>query len=122
VFLGVRNVSEEFVPAHMEVLKSFLTRKPMNLLFPVSVTGGTIGAVLLFQGALAATNPGEAAGLTLLAALAGLAVVEHWLLMLPLPVEKLFRWSLPRREDAAKSRNSNTTRFDYTTLKTNPTP
>ena len=41
VFLGVRNVSEEFVPAHMEVLKSFLTRKPMNLLFPVSVTAAT---------------------------------------------------------------------------------
>lgn len=122
VFLGVRNVSEEFVPAHMEVLKSFLTRKPMNLLFPVSVTGGTIGAVLLFQGALAATNPAEAAGLTLLAALAGLAVVEHWLLMLPLPVEKLFRWSLPHREDAAKSRKSNTARFDYTALKTNLTP
>lgn len=122
VFLGVRNVSEEFVPAHMEVLKSFLTRKPMNLLFPVSVTGGTIGAVLLFQEALAATDQAEAVGLSLLAALAGLAVIEHWLLMLPLPVEKLFRWSLPRREDAAKSRKSNTTRFDYTTLKTNPTP
>jgi putative photosynthetic complex assembly protein 2 len=122
VFLGVRNVSEEFVPAHMEVLKSFLTRKPMNLLFPISVTGGTIGAVLLFQGALAATEPGEAAGLTLLAALAGLAVVEHWLLMLPLPVEKLFRWSLPHRVDAAKSRKSNSPHFDYTALKSNLTP
>ena len=43
VFLGVRNVSEEFVPARMEVLKSFLTRKPMNLLFPVSVTAATVG-------------------------------------------------------------------------------
>lgn len=122
VFLGVRNVSEEFVPAHMEVLKSFLTRKPMNLLFPVSVTGGTIGAVLLFQKAFSATNPGEVAGFSLLAALASLAVIEHWLLMLPLPVEKLFRWSLPQRANAAKSRNSNRHHFDYTALKTNLTP
>lgn len=117
VFLGVRNVSEEFVPAHMEVLKSFLTRKPMNLLFPVSVTGGTIAAVLLFQQAFSAAVPGAVAGFSLLAALASLAVVEHWLLMLPLPVEKLFRWSLPHRRNAAKSRNSNLPRFDYTALK-----
>jgi putative photosynthetic complex assembly protein 2 len=122
VFLGVRNVSEEFVPAHMEVLKSFLTRKPMNLLFPVSVTAGTVSAVLLFQKAFSATAPGEMAGFVLLAALASLAVVEHWLLMLPLPVEKLFRWSLPQRRNAAKSRNSNPPHFDYTALKTNLTP
>jgi putative photosynthetic complex assembly protein 2 len=122
VFLGVRNVSEEFVPAHMEVLKSFLTRKPMNLLFPVSVTGGTIAAVLLFQHAFSAATPGDLAGFSLLAALASLAVVEHWLLMLPLPVEKLFAWSLPQGRNAAKSRNSNRPRFDYTALKTNLTP
>jgi putative photosynthetic complex assembly protein 2 len=122
VFLGVRNVSEEFVPAHMEVLKSFLTRKPMNLLFPFSVTGGTVAAVFLFQKAFAAANPGDMAGFLLLAALASLAVVEHWLLMLPLPVEKLFTWSLPQRRNAAKSRNSNRPRFDYTALKTNLTP
>jgi putative photosynthetic complex assembly protein 2 len=118
----VRNVSEEFVPAHMEVLKSFLTRKPMNLLFPVSVTGGTIAAVLLFQQAFSEAEPSLAAGYSLLAALASLAVVEHWLLMLPLPVEKLFRWSLPGRRNAAKSRNSNLPRIDYTALKTNLTP
>jgi len=122
VFLGVRNVSEEFVPAHMEVLKGFLTRKPMNLLFPFSVTGGTIGSILLFQRAFSASNPVDAAGFSLLAALASLAVLEHWLLMLPLPVEKLFRWSLPNRRNAAKSRNSISHRFEYTALKTNPTP
>jgi putative photosynthetic complex assembly protein 2 len=122
VFLGVRNVSEEFVPPHMEVLKSFLTRKPMNLLFPFSVTGGTIGAILLFQEAFSVEEPATMTGFLLLAALASLAVVEHWLLVLPLPVEKLFRWSLPSRRNAAKSRNSNLTRFDYTALKTNLTP
>lgn len=122
VFLGVRNVSEEFVPPHMEVLKSFLTRKPMNLLFPFSVTLGTAGTTALVLAAYASTSPGEQAGLTLLAALAGLAVVEHWMLMVPLPVEKLWHWSLPSRRDAAKSRNSVPPSFDYTALKTNLTP
>jgi putative photosynthetic complex assembly protein 2 len=122
VFLGVRNVSEEFVPAHMAVLKSFLTRKPMNLLFPFSITAATIGAVLLFQEAFSAPTDEEKAGWSLLAALASLAVFEHWMLMLPLPVEKLWKWSLPHRDRAAKSRNSNTPRFDYTPLKTTPAP
>jgi hypothetical protein len=91
-------------------------------LFPFSVTGGTIAAILLFQNAFSAETPAGMTGLLLLAALASLAVVEHWLLMLPLPVEKLFRWSLPKRRNAAKSRNSNLPRFDYTALKTNLTP
>jgi putative photosynthetic complex assembly protein 2 len=38
VFLGVRNLNEEFLPEHLEFLKSFLKQKPMNLLFPVSVS------------------------------------------------------------------------------------
>lgn len=122
VFLGVRNVSEEFVPAHMEVLKSFLTRKPMNLLFPFSITAATIGSVLLFQEAFSAPEAEDRAGFSLLAALATLALVEHWLLMLPLPVERLWHWSLPHRRNAAKSRNSIPPRFDYTALKTNLTP
>lgn len=122
VFLGVRNVSEEFVPAHMAILKGFLTRKPMNLLFPFSVTAGTIGTFLLFQQAFSADDPAQRAGSSLLAALAALAVVEHWLLMLPLPVEKLWHWSLPHRRNAAKSRNSIPPAFDYTALKTNLTP
>ena len=116
VFLGVRNVSEEFVPAHMAVLKSFLTRKSMNLLFPFSVTAATIGAVLLFQQAFSADLEAERAGWSLLAALAALAVFEHWMLMLPVPVEKLWKWSLPVHQDVAKSRNPNSPTFDYTPL------
>lgn len=122
VFLGVRNVSEEFLPPHMEVLKSFLSRKPMNLLFPFSITAATVGTLLLFQMALSANSPEEQTGYSLLAALAGLAVIEHWLLMLPLPVERLWRWSLPHRSGAAKSRKPIPRRFDYIALKTEPMP
>ena len=94
VFLGVRNVSEEFVPASMEVLKSFLTRKPMNLLFPFSVSAATVGSVLFFLAAAGAYTAHDVTSLSFLGAMMTLALVEHWFLMLPLPVEKLFRWTL----------------------------
>lgn len=96
VFLGVRNVSADFVPAHMEVLKSFLRVRPMNMLFPVSVTIATIGTICLVNRAMEASPGFEATGYSLLAAIMGLALVEHWFLVLPIPVEKLWSWSLPR--------------------------
>lgn len=122
VFLGVRNVSEEFVPAHMEVLKGFLTQKPMNLLFPFSVTAATIGSVLLFMAAGGASNPHDVTGYSLLAALMTLALLEHWFLVIPLPVERLWHWTLSSRKDAAKSRTELPGKFDYTHLKINLKP
>ena len=38
VFLGVRNLNEQFLPKHLRYLGSYLVQKPMNLLFPLSVT------------------------------------------------------------------------------------
>ena len=93
VFLGVRNLNEEFLPAHMEFLKSYLTKKPMNLLFPVSVTLSSVIAVVLVQRAGGA-DEFAATGFTFLATMLVLAVVEHWFLMLPVPFGKLWQWGL----------------------------
>jgi putative photosynthetic complex assembly protein 2 len=98
VFLGVRNVSAEFVPEHMAILKSFLTQKPMNVLFPFSVTALTAGAVLLGEQAFT-TDGTLALQLQLLFALVALGLVEHWLLVLPVPVEKFWSWALSGRRD-----------------------
>ncbi|GAB0116782.1 putative photosynthetic complex assembly protein PuhE [Acidisoma sp. 7E03] len=101
VFLGVRNLNEEFLPEHLQFLKSFLTKKPMNLLFPVSITVSTVILVKLVQAALHATGNGfAAAGFSFLAMLMGLAILEHWLLMLPLPAAALWGWSLKSRRAA----------------------
>jgi hypothetical protein len=73
----------------------------MNLLFPVSITASTVLATLLIQSAIAPqAGPFEAAGATLLAALTGLAVLEHWFFVLPLPVVALWRWGLRSRAAA----------------------
>jgi putative photosynthetic complex assembly protein 2 len=100
VFLGVPNVSEEFVPDHMEVLKGFLTRKPMNLLFPVSVTVSTVIAVFLVARAAEAQGGFEITSYVFLSALMVLAIVEHWFLVLPLPSAALWNWSLSSRTPA----------------------
>jgi len=97
VFLGVRNLNEEFVPEHLHHLRSFLRRRPMNLLFPVSVSVSTAGLVLLV-GQAAAAEPFTATALSLVATLLALAILEHWLLVLPLPAAALWQWGLRSRQ------------------------
>lgn len=98
MFLGVRNLNEEFFPDHLQFLRGFLKQKPMNLLFPVSVTVSTVVMVILVQNAWASGTPFEQAGFTFLATLMALAVLEHWFLVLPLPAARLWKWSLSSRE------------------------
>ena len=102
VFLGVRNLNEQFLPDHLKYLKGFLTQKPMNLLFPFSVTMATVAAVLFWEkvAAAGASAFGQAA-CTFLATMLTLAILEHWCLMLPLPFAALWKWGL-----ALKSRQS----------------
>ncbi len=101
LFLGVRNLYAEFLPEHLGYLACYLTKKPMNLLFPVSVSLGTVAAALLARAALGEAVPGHAlVGFTVLATLMALATLEHWFLMLPLPSAELWRWSLPARSAA----------------------
>lgn len=70
LFLGVRNLHAEFLPPHLGYLACYLSRRPMNPLFPVSVTLGTAATVLIARAALGAeATPQTVTGLSLLAAL-----------------------------------------------------
>jgi len=98
VFLGVRNLSEEFLPPHLHYLESFFARKSMNLLFPVSITVATVIGTFLFIEAFAAeASDFDVVGYTLLASLTTLAILEHWFLVLPLPATALWGWGLRSR-------------------------
>jgi putative photosynthetic complex assembly protein 2 len=98
VFLGVPNLTEEFLPDNLVFLKSYFARRPMNLLFPAAVTAATIVTMLWVQTAAAEGASGfTIAGYTLLATLLGLAVLEHWFLVLPLPAAALWSWGLISR-------------------------
>jgi putative photosynthetic complex assembly protein 2 len=107
VFLGVSNLNAEFLPQHLDHLRSFFTCRPMNLLFPFSVTLSTLAALLLAQQALAqADDPFRATGFTLLATLMTLAILEHWFLVLPISVARIWnamwQWSLGARSARAQ--------------------
>jgi putative photosynthetic complex assembly protein 2 len=98
VFLGVRNLSESFLPDHLRYLESFFTRRPMNLLFPVSILAGVVGVVLLTLAALdPAASRHETIGFTLLATLVALGLLEHVFMVLPVPADGLWKWSLGSR-------------------------
>jgi putative photosynthetic complex assembly protein 2 len=98
VFLGVRNLNEEFLPEHLDFLRSFLRKKPMNLLFPVSVSVSTIVAVMMFQRAFSGdASEFDAAGYTFVGTLMTLAIAEHWFLVVPLPFAALWNWALLSR-------------------------
>ncbi|UEM22859.1 DUF3623 domain-containing protein [Skermanella mucosa] len=99
VFLGVPNLGQEFLPDHLKYLATYFRKRPMNVFFPVSVTGATVAMLLLIQAAGAPDADGfTAAGFTFLATLMALALLEHWLLVLPLPAAALWSWYLSARE------------------------
>ncbi len=100
VYLGVPNLTEQFLPAHLAYLKGYFCRRSMNLLFPVSITVSTTATVLL---ALAAMTPSatdfEMASFSLLSTLMALAMIEHWFMVVPLPSAELWSWGLSSRKD-----------------------
>ena len=105
IFLGVRNLSLQLLPPHLRYLGSYFRRRSMNLLFPFVVTGATAMAVLLYrhvsqQPADSAAAVGGLLVLTLLV----LAILEHWLLVLPLEATALWRWALRRHPSTPTDR------------------
>ena len=102
IFLGVRNIGDNFLPPHLRYMASYFRRAPMNPLFPLSVTLGTGAAVLvwwrLIEGPVSAF---ETAGLSLVGTMLALGALEHWLLVLPLPSEALWRWSMKSHRQSA---------------------
>lgn len=101
LFLGVRNHYLEFLPEHLRYLGSYFRARPVNWLFPFVVAASTGTVVWLLRAASALeVMLGEAAGYMLLASLMTLALVEHWLLVLPISATALWNWGLRDRRTA----------------------
>lgn len=92
LYLGVRFSGQDWLPQHLDHLKGYFTRRSMNLLFPLSVTAGTIAAsALIVRVSSEPFAPGVVAGHVLVATLLGLAVIEHWFMVLPWHGEALWK-------------------------------
>ncbi len=96
IFLGIPNLTVDFLPAHMDYLKTYFRNRPMNLLFPVSITAGTVLALVLIHPAFdASASVFQQTSALLIGTLVALGVLEHWLMVLPLPDAALWRWAMP---------------------------
>jgi putative photosynthetic complex assembly protein 2 len=102
IYLGVANLTEEFLPAHLDYLKTYFRRRPMNALFPISVTAASAALTVLVMVATAdGASPATAGGMTLLATLLALGLLEHWFLVLPIRSESLWKWGMASRAPVA---------------------
>jgi putative photosynthetic complex assembly protein 2 len=102
LFLGVRNLSEEFLPPHLAYLQSFFRRRAFNGLLPLSVLApSAVLALMVWQATLPATTPVQTLGLALVGTMLALAILEHVLLVLPFTATALWHWALGPRQAAA---------------------
>lgn len=106
VFVGVRNLSEEFIPPHLRYLTSYFRRGRLTPLMVVSLALATLGLLPLALGSLAAGASSFSISChTLVATLLGLAIVEHLFLAIALPDAALWRWMLrSKRSIGARKR------------------
>ena len=95
LFLGVPKINLEFLPRALAHLPSHFRIQPLNWLFPASVTALTLAIFCWLERLWQAQSPGEITGFALLTALTALALLEHWVMVLPIPDERLWRWMLP---------------------------
>jgi putative photosynthetic complex assembly protein 2 len=98
IFLGVPNLTDEFLPARLGYLKSYFRKCDTNLLFPVCITASTLVAIALAHKALLSEGA-AAGGFALLFALTALAILEHVFMVVPLPDAILWRWALPSKNN-----------------------
>ncbi len=101
IFLGVPNLTVDFLPAQLAYLKSYFRVAHFNPLFPVSVAVTSVVALLLAEAAAVAPADGVA-GLTILTTLVALGVLEHWFLVLPMKDAALWRWAMTPKAGHAK--------------------
>ncbi len=94
LFLGVANFHHEWLPEKLRYLSTYIERRPMNLLFPVSILLSTGVAIALFLGHLSPTLGASRLGDMLVCTLLLLAILEHWFLVLPLRDGRLWEWAL----------------------------
>ncbi|MCL4186335.1 MAG: DUF3623 family protein [Rhodobacteraceae bacterium] len=95
LFFGVPRINVAFLPRPLAHLPSHFRIARRNRLYPVSVTALSLATGCWLERLWWAEAPGEVVGYALLATLTGLALLEHWFMVLPLPDERLWRWMLP---------------------------
>lgn len=94
VFFGVRNFPIEYLPRHLHGFGVLLGKRPINPFFPFAVVAATLVVWRMFSSVPAPDMPADqAVGLMLVGWMILLGVMEHWLLVLPVPA-MIWGWHL----------------------------
>ena len=103
LFFGVPMLNAELLPPHLSHLRSYFTRKRMNPLLPVSITGSAVVTALLIDRAFA-EGAGEysVAAYVLLASLLALALLEHLFMLMPIPIAGMWGPRIKARAENAE--------------------
>jgi len=96
IFLGVPGINTEAVPRHLHHLLSYFRQSDPSWFFPLSVTLLSLLTGLLFERLLTAADPLAQVSFALLAMLSALALLEHWMMLIPLADARLWRWMAPK--------------------------
>lgn len=100
LFYGVPRINTEFIPDALRHLPSHFRISRLNWIFPLSISALTFAVACWLERLYAAQTGADVAGFALLTAITALALLEHWLMVLPLPDAKLWRWMLPAPKPA----------------------
>lgn len=95
LFFGVPRINTEFVPKPLQHLKSYFRQRNITPAFVAGVTFLSFATACFAERLMSADAGAQTVGYALLLALSALATLEHWLMVIPLPDAKLWRWMLP---------------------------
>jgi hypothetical protein len=86
VFLGVRNFRVDFLPEHLHYLEHLIAKRASNAFFPFSICLASSAALAVFyQAIVPGASATQVSGSLLIVTMLTLGIVEHWLLVMPLP-------------------------------------
>lgn len=106
LFFGVPCINTEFVPKPLEHLKSYFRQGNVTIAFVLGITFLSFATACFAERLFTAETTQMQVGFALLLALSALATLEHWLMVIPLPDAKLWRWMLPALPSTSKTGQS----------------
>ena len=95
LFFGVSENGAAYLPAHLHYLASYFRHRRMTWWFAISVSLSVLTLVwLIWQTIVGQVE--MTTGWVMLASLLSLAIVEHALMIFPLPLQRIWGWAMSR--------------------------